>query len=472
MGGYLAKQAAPFSLLLVSITASIMILCRACFGFQFPVPWPDETGFVSPAYNLAFTGSLFDAGMNPDRIVMWMPPGYMVLLAGAFRVFGYSFALVRWISAGFVLAALAVAASVAWRATSGWRRPLAVAAIALAFVSPGMLLTGNNGRMESLFCCLMLLALAAGTANRLYLMTALLGFGALVHPNAMYFLPILPIAFGARAWSGTLSLPGRCGWLALALCAVAWCAYVALIVTHWPGFVQDMRAQIAVRQWNMANPEYSRRYLYAAFLLLLWRAVAVRRFDRGMLLACFGVSFVAMVNVGREIWYDYGLPLGFALLAVGLLSETQSPPRGRRSAVTLAAALVSFAMIPFLCLRTTPTMRSLLPTAAMLDRNVVPASDIAKVRRFISTLKSGDTVDFGWTGFECFFLGDLDRVGARWTIIRHSVTQSKPLRGSDWRVACDSDEIPKMLLRFDMSFKRQGLKSGCDILPGLAQPQG
>ena len=462
----------PLSILLVSITASIMILCRACFGFQFPVPWPDETGFVSPAYNLAFTGSLFDAGMNPDRIVMWMPPGYMVLLAGAFRVFGYSFALVRWISAGFVLASLALAAAAAWRTTTGWGRLLAIGIVAGAFASPDMLMSGNIGRMESLFCFLMLLALSAALADRLYVMTALLGFGALVHPNAIYFLPIVPIVFVARASSGTLRLPGRGGWIALAACAAAGCAYAALIATHWSGFLADMRFQFAFKRLTGGDPLYPLWVVYIAVGLFVWRAVLAKRFDSSTVVALFGVGFVAMANQGHEIWYDYGQQLGFALLAVACLSAAPAPWSTRTRVAALLPAALSGAMALAFCIRTTPILKPLLPTTAMLTRSVVPSSDIEKVRRFISTLKSGDTVDFGWTGMECFFLDDLRRVGARYTIVRHSVTQVLPLRPSTWRVACDSDEFPKLLFKFDLSFKRQGLKSGCDILPGLAQPQG
>jgi 4-amino-4-deoxy-L-arabinose transferase-like glycosyltransferase len=105
-------------------------------GFQFPPPWPDETGFIAAAFALARTGSFFDAGLNPDRVVMWMPPGYMVLLASVFRVFGYSFAAVRWVSTCSCLVSLGLAGGLACRLTRGWPRVLAGWAVAVAFLSP------------------------------------------------------------------------------------------------------------------------------------------------------------------------------------------------------------------------------------------------------------------------------------------------------------------------------------------------
>jgi hypothetical protein len=54
-------QAAPFLL-----AVGCILFVRIGLGFQFPVPWPDETGFVAPAFDFARSGSFFDSGMNPD----------------------------------------------------------------------------------------------------------------------------------------------------------------------------------------------------------------------------------------------------------------------------------------------------------------------------------------------------------------------------------------------------------------------
>jgi hypothetical protein len=146
--------------------ACAIIFVRAALGFQFPVPWPDETGFVAPAFDFARTGSFFDPGMNPDRVVMWMPPGYMVALAALFRLFGYSYALARWFSAVSAIVALAITSWLAWNSTRGWPRVAAALAIGLAFTSPYLLIDSNLARMEMPFAALMLLALAAAISMR------------------------------------------------------------------------------------------------------------------------------------------------------------------------------------------------------------------------------------------------------------------------------------------------------------------
>ena len=446
----------------IILAASCILVVRFGLGFQFPIPWPDETGFISQAFNLATTGSLFDAGMNPDRDVMWMPPGYMVVLAGVFRVLGYSFSLVRWLSAACVLASLLIAAFIATRLVDGWRRAAAGWVLGVAFASPSVLIDGNIGRMEALFCALMLLALAAGLAGRIYVMCALILGAACVHFNAIYFIGgplcyVLPV-LRRRVW------PGWGGWAALAFSGFCLAAYAAYVMENWHGFVQDMALQFRLKAYSGLNDvDHPLWILLCAGALLAGVIVRRRRLDGGTLAGLFGLEFVAMAHFGHEIWYDYGQPLGFALLALGWLAQRPMPDR---KIDVIGGSLAALLTIGMGC-RITPIMASLMPRPAMLRRDFVSANDIARVRQFIATLHPGQTVDFGWTGMENFFLADLARAGARWTIIRHSVTQTTPFRPSDWRVSCDSSEVPASLRHFDISFQRQGVDSGCTILPGL-----
>src|SRR6202041_1240926 len=104
-----------------------------------------------------------------DRVVMWMPPGYMVVLAAAFRIFGYGFGVARGVSTACALVSLALVSRLAWRFTFGWWRVAAALAIAAAFISPNMLVSANVARMEALFCCAMITALSFAVAGRLYI---------------------------------------------------------------------------------------------------------------------------------------------------------------------------------------------------------------------------------------------------------------------------------------------------------------
>ena len=448
----------------LACAAIAVLFVRAVLGFQFPVPWPDETGFVAPAFDFARTGSFFDPGMNPDRVVMWMPPGYMVVLALVFRVLGYGYGLARWVSALCSLVALALAARLAWRLTTGWRRALAGWAVGLAFLSPYALVDANIARMEMLFCCMMLLVLTALVAGRPYVAAALLALGAIVHFNAVYFAPLVLADFAARGGSRRLAWPKRLDIAALAAAFVGIAFYGSLILGNRHGFVADMGFQFSLKRfYGQHDPAHPAWVMLAGILLggaLVWQR---RRCDAAALTALCGVAFLVMAHYGHEIWYDYGQVLGCALLAVGALAEQETVAKPLWTVWTGAGLTLSTLLLG---LHVTPAMAALGPRLAMLHRNIVAPADIAKVRAFIATLRPGATVDFGWTGMELFFLDDLARVGARWTIARHSVTQVWPLRTADWRVVCDSSEWPAMLLRFDIDHPRHGVDDGCRIFPG------
>ena len=457
----------------ILLAAACILFVRAAFGFQFPVPWPDETGFVAPAFDFARSGSFFDPGMNPDRTVMWMPPGYMVLLAAMFRIFGYSFALARWVSASSCLAALFCCATLARRMASGWRLAASGWVIAAAFLSPLMLIDANIARMEMVFAAIVLLAIAAIRAEKFAAAAALIAIAGLVHFNAVYFVPPLLAAVTIAALRGRLHRPRTADWFAMSAAALAWLAYGAHIAANWHGFQDDMAFQFALKRFVSINDTARPLWPVLAAASLAAAAALLRRLDAASMVALSGAAFVVMAHNGHELWYDYGQPLGFACIALAFLADGPKRPAPaaawmRTTTAMNAAAAAAAAAAIFLTLLSAATvtdmLRPLLPHRAMITRNIVPASDIAKVRRFIATLQPGATVDFGWSGMELFFLADLARVGAHWSIIRHSVTQVVPFRKADWRIVCDSSEFPSYLFKFDIGHPRQGADSGCDII--------
>ena len=178
----------------LALIATVIACLHVFLPFRFPIPWPDETSFVAPAYELARHGTLYVWGMNPDRVVMWMPPAYFIALAALFKIFGYSFALVRWASAACVLAAAWVAGRLIETLAAGRLAVLLHALTAAAFLSPYVLMSGNIGRMEALLCLVMLASLAACVRGLPVLGAALVAGAATIHFNAVFFT--LP----AAAW--------------------------------------------------------------------------------------------------------------------------------------------------------------------------------------------------------------------------------------------------------------------------------
>jgi hypothetical protein len=440
--------------------AVAILMVRGLLGFQFPVPWPDETGFVAPAFDFARSGSFFDPGLNPDRVVMWMPPGYMMLLAVVFRIFGYGYALARWVSAVACLMGLGLAGWLSWQLTAGWRRVVAGFAVAASFAAPAMLVDANVARMEMPFAALMLLALAASVASRQYLALAIVAAAAVIHFNAAYFLGPALLSFALPARGRRLPPLHAFDSAALALAVLILTLYGIYVARHWVGFRDDMAFQFSFERYLFQHDP-----AHAAWPALAGGTLAVVAIARGLaaarLTALWGLAFLIMAYNGHELWYDYGQPLGFALIAVAFLAT----PEGA-GLFWISSTVVALILVPVMAARITPNLRALLPGRAMFSRSVVAPAEIGRVREFLATLKPGTTVDFGWTGMELFFLQDLARVGAHWTIVRHSVTQVWPLRSADWRVVCDSSEWPKMMLRFDIGHPRQGIDASCQIFPG------
>ena len=74
----------------VLVAAVVYLWLHAGASLTFPIPWPDEASAMWPAIAIERTGSLFAPQLNPERDVLWMPPGYMVVSGLIFKVFGFS----------------------------------------------------------------------------------------------------------------------------------------------------------------------------------------------------------------------------------------------------------------------------------------------------------------------------------------------------------------------------------------------
>lgn len=445
--------------LAVIVPVGAILFVRIGLGFRFSVPWPDETSNIAQAYALAFRGTLFDPGLDPDRVVMWMPFGYMVWLAAAFRLFGYSFALVRWLSAACVLTSFALWLAVLRPVPRRPARLLLAAAGALAFCSPYVLISSNIGRMDSLLGALALAALLAALHRRPYLAIAALLIGANVHFNAVYFVPGAGVAL-LLYWmeERRLALRGT-DLLALAASLAAVGAYAIVIARNWPGFLADMSLQfIAKHKAEMSDTQHPIAILAAALLLAGATIAMRRRIDRATIAALWGAGFIAMSHFGIEVWYDYGLPVGFLLLAAAPFIDA---PRLHPANLSVFAA--SVALLAYTGYTPGALLRPLLPTWAMLHHDLVPKADLKRLHAAIRHLKPGETVDFGWTGMENFFHNDLAHSGAQWTIVRHSEMQIYPFRHADWRVRCDSSQWPRYMFVYDIGYPRHGEDRGCAI---------
>lgn len=440
---------------------------RIFMGFTFPIPWPDETDFIAQALAFSRTGSFFVSAMNPDRIVMWMPPGYMLVLAAVFKVFGYSFDLARWVSCILFIAVYALSIFIVRQVVDGWRSVAALALSLCAFLSPYMLATANLARMESLYLLLILCALLFTLRGRFVAGLAVILLTGLVHFNAVYFLPphaafllwssISRRTFGVEKWEWALALSA----------ALMAGAYAVFVLLNWPGFIEDMRAQFA---FKALRPSFGGTWglvlVAAAYLVPAIQWGAARRFSQSVYLSFYGAGFVILSTYGGQMWYAFGECLGFFLLCLSLLCAQQEVEH-RQSAfwrLVLLGVCVG-GLLHFSFIRRTMQFEPMWPTWQLASREYVTKDELMKVARFVRNAPPGTTFNFGHGGIEQFFFTELEETGKHWNYGTYSVIQKQPRRGADYRVICDSALLPWYSLLFEGDeFLRKRLDRGCEII--------
>jgi hypothetical protein len=459
------------TLLCPALVVAVVLFVRIAMGFEFPIPWNDETAFIAQAFEFSRSGSFFVWGLNQERLVMWMPPGYMLLLAGVYSLFGYSFEISRWVSCLLYIGAFLIVWSIVCNQLTGWRRGLALGFVTLAFLSPYALAISNIARMESLYVLLFMLSLLAAVQGKQVLALALVLVTATVHFNAVYFLLPFAVLTGWTIIRRENLLVGPGELLALVLAALTLAAYGLFVIKHIDAFWQDMQFQFA---FKLGSPVMSGAkgwiMLGALLLLALVQLLVQRRFSTGVVLSLYGISFIAMALNGHSMWYEFAYALGFMLLLVGVLA---SLPSSSGKALYVAAALTVSVLIyqlGFYAWRETPQFAPLIANAKLFPRDVLDPGELQRVRDFIAALPPKSTLSFGYSGVEPFFFADLAQADVLWSIPGHSVIQVFPARSLDYRVLCDSAMFPGYLFAYDWDgFPRKGQDSGCALI-SLREP--
>lgn len=454
-----------FTVVSMLLLVSVVLFVRLALGLEFPIPWNDETAFTSQAFEFSRTGSFYVYGLNSERVVMWMPPGFMLLLAGVYKVFGYSFDISRWVSCVLYLGGSAAALLVLRDSLRGWRRQLGLLLMLLAFLSPYSLAIANVGRMESLYSLIFLLSLLAALKRHYVLGLALVLLGATVHYNAVYFLLPYAVLVAWKIVRRESLVVGSWELLALIIAALGLAAYGLFVLKHIGGFFEDMQFQFA---YKLGSPVMGGRPGWTLLLALLCIPVLQlalhRRFGSECLLSCYGVAFIAMTLNGHNMWYYFAFNFGFWLLLLGVLASSAIAAKPIARGVCLIVAALLFYQLGHYANRSTGELDPLKPRLDMLSRDFLPPSEIDKVRAFITGLPPGTTVSFGYSGVEPYFFADFARSGARWTGSAHSVTQVFPARSVDYRVLCDSSMFPAYLAMYDWDgYPRKSQDSGCAI---------
>lgn len=446
-----------------------VLIVRLGMGFEFPVPWNDETAFISQAFEFSQGHGLYVYGLNTERVVMWMPPGYMLLLAGAYKLFGYSFEISRWVSSLLYLGAFGVAlVMLRGLSLATWRSGIGLLLTVLAFLSPYSLVISNIARMEALYLLLFLCSLCAMLRGQPMLGLALVLASAVVHFNAVYMLLPYAIFIGWKILRRESLLIGPYELLALVLAAVVLASYGLFVSRNLDGFVQDMKFQFDYKLGQSVMGGVAGWLKVGAITVLaLGQLVARRRFAEDVILSLYAAGFMALALNGHSMWYSFAFVFSIWLVLLGLLLDSEKWQEYSivHSGVLVLGAVLLLPLAKY-SLAKTPEMAPIWPRVELLRKSFLGWDEISKVRNFIEQLPPGKRVSFGYTGIEPFFLADLASVHALWSVPMHSVVQVFPARENDFRVFCDSSLYPKYVFIFDWEVKaRAGKDSGCEIIP-------
>ena len=462
---HLAGRSGVLLAVLVLLAATLIV--RLGMGFEFPVPWNDETAFTAQAFEFSRTGSFYVYGLNSERVVMWMPPGYMLLLAAVYKVFGYSFEISRWVSCLLFLGAFGVALGILRQLRLvGWMQALALSLTLLAFVSPYSLVISNIARMDVLYALMFLASLWAMLRSHYALGLSLVLASAVVHFNAVYMLLPYAVLIGWKIVRREALVIAPFELLALCVSMLMLAGYGVFVLKHIGGFLEDMKFQFDFKLVAAVMDGPLGWFKVGSMVLLaLIQLIVRRRFAEDAVLSLYAAGFMALALNGHSMWYHFAFIFSLWLLALSLLVGVQSMPdvRGR---FVLTVALVGLAY-PFALYgwSKTETMAPLWPRLELLRRPFLADSELAKVRTFIQTLRPGQTVSFGYTGIEPFFFGDLAKSGAIWSVPMHSVIQVLPGRQNEYRVFCDSALYPRYVLIYDWDVKaRVAADTGCEVI--------
>jgi 4-amino-4-deoxy-L-arabinose transferase-like glycosyltransferase len=169
------------------------------------LPWRDEAHFANAAYNLASTGRMMTTIIEPDdpflrgidRHTYWVPPLYPLLLAGWFKLSGFSLIRMRVFSTLWGIIALGAWYLIAIRLFRDRRAAQLI--VALIAVDYFFIMLATIGRMDTMCATLGVSAYAcylhwreSHFGRAILASQALIAASGLTHPNGLlYFVGLL-----------------------------------------------------------------------------------------------------------------------------------------------------------------------------------------------------------------------------------------------------------------------------------------
>jgi len=304
---------------LVLLFGAVYVFVHHKASYTFPVPWPDESGFLWQSIAVQENNSLLIPQMNPERHLLRIPPGYMIVTGIVFKVFGFSFSLARTLSLLCILASFLLLAMIVGR----YDTPVvSLILCGLFLLSRDFVIAGNVARMEALTLLLLCGGFLLFQLEKDYKALALMALTPLIHPGGLFFLSAAGLYFllGARfrkvRWCRSdLGL--------LAGVALLWLAYGLYIGWHWEAFKHDMAWNFGKGHqktpWQTLVALFKPRNFRILLLVALSGAYGLKERLPSTLLLMLAFPGWLLNKVRSDMWYSVFETLFFLLLAVFLI---------------------------------------------------------------------------------------------------------------------------------------------------------
>lgn len=327
-------------LLAVYVLLALATLTSAWIVHQWasntlPLPWDDEVAFFWPAVHWAQDCSLFAPELNPERDLMWMPPGMMVALGTLFKVFPAQLPVARWVS--WTMLAIGFGCCICW--FSRIKRGLLCALLLSGFFLNGAFTAaGNIARMDSwiwgMGAAAFMLLHSGKTGWHRQLGWSLLGVMPLVHPNGLYFLLAAGLAeIGCRLttkWHDRnldyrpIYRKRRKTVLWPILITMLWGVYGIYIATHKTAFASDMAWQFSsgmnIFSSKGDGPTWKALLTWPTFGCVLWYVFfglhALWKAPRNLWLVGWGGASLMTYVIRHEMWYEIFWQTGWLWLVI------------------------------------------------------------------------------------------------------------------------------------------------------------
>ncbi len=282
--------------------------------FTFPIPWPDEAVFYYPTNNLYFHSTFLSPEINPNRVLFWMPHGFMYVYGFLFHFLGNGLATTRHISMVLMIINFLLLLKLLPK------KYIDLIFIAgLVFISTNCIIAGNVARMEALQLTISLLGFVYLKHGRYLLAISILLLGLLVHPAGVFLLfsGVAYIIF----YKHNIVEAKKFDYIILTVIILICFAYLYYLSLHLDDVKMDFYAQINTRK-NFSFLENLAQFnificITGCLLLLVISFVAYKfRNQRPGLLFILGATLIVIRLIGRSFWYNCYSSLGILLICI------------------------------------------------------------------------------------------------------------------------------------------------------------